>query len=69
MIATQTKFKIGDRVRIVNNWVEDRKAAAVIRGFQSNGNMTFAQVKWLGKTSELTESYGTLFPLDELKKV
>jgi uncharacterized protein YhbP (UPF0306 family) len=61
-------FKSGDRVRIVNAWVLESKAVAVIQGFQFNAGIQFAKVKWLKNTNKMAEEYGVLFPLDELRK-
>lgn len=62
-----TTFRQGDKVKIIADWIEN-KPTAIICGFQVNSGVRFARVKWMGKGS-LADEYGTLFTLDELKKV
>jgi hypothetical protein len=63
------ELKIGQRIRVVNDWVDASKERGTIQGFQTNGNTKFARIKWLGKNAySLTDEWGVLFPLDELRK-
>jgi hypothetical protein len=63
------KFSTGDRVQIRNDWLPDnlRSKSAVIVGFQKNSGCMFARIRW--SKSIYTNEVGSLFPLDELRKV
>lgn len=63
-----TTFRQGDKVKITTNWIEG-KPTAIICAFQVNGGVRFARVKWLGKARSLSDEYGELFTLDELKRI
>ena len=64
------KFNTGDKVRVVNDWIdiEAKKKRCQILSFQENFGETYAKLLWLGTDGAyLAEKYGTLFPLDELR--
>ena len=66
------KFRVGTTVRVMNCWADSlvkQKRARVV-GFQRNGFVIFAKVRWLGYTvGNFNEKYGVLFPIDELRMV
>ena len=43
----------GNRVKVVNNWMDEdgKKAMAVVEKIQRNGNIEFAQIRWVGKAA------------------
>ena len=66
------KFKVGHTVRIMNCWADSvvKGKRARVTGFQRNGFVIFAKVRWLGYTvGNFNEKYGVLFPIDELRMV
>jgi len=60
-------FNKGDKVKITADWIEGNKPIAVITGFQVNGGVRFAIVKW--KSRQLADEYGNLFTFDEMRKM
>jgi hypothetical protein len=72
---TKLKFKVGDQCHIVNDWLPAEAKAKVVIIFKLHENgwstrVTFAEIRWSGRGSaEMTEQYGVIFPLDELRKV
>jgi len=71
-------LRIGDRVKIRNDWLskEAKQTYARIKKFYNyqpyrNGHIIkMAEVEWFGKNyQKLTIECGVIFPLDEIKKI
>lgn len=64
------QVKIGQTCNVIADWipVADRIKRVKVDVFQHNPPIVFAKCRWLGPDSKrLTETYGTLFALSELK--
>ena len=65
-------FGVGDTVRLVNDWLpaEAKAKRCKIEHFSKHDRVVFATVRWLGTSvKDYAEKFGTMFPLDELRKI
>jgi hypothetical protein len=72
LLSTDDKFRLGETVTIRIDWGNGfhRNKRFQITGFQTNGMVKSARGFWKGKyAKKLTEDYGTIFPLVDLKKI
>jgi hypothetical protein len=68
----EDEFRIGETVTVQIDWGDGfhRNKRFQITGFQTNGHVKSAKGFWKGKyAKKLTEDYGTIFPLLDLKKI
>lgn len=72
VVSEHDGFKIGDKVRVTDEWAKEAKSHyAYIRGFQRNGGTAvFAKVEWAGPHAiELEKKFGRLFETKSLKRI
>lgn len=72
LLKTEDEFRVGETVTIKIDWGDGfhQNKRFQITGFQTNGMVESAKGFWKGKYAmKLTDDYGTIFPLIDLKKI